>query len=137
DQVGTAPDDAWLLAEFAGELQESDVAALPLLSAAALRRRDPEARLRYLWDLTRQANYLPGDVELPLVRRFWQVYRANIRAAESYRPAGGVERIVLFGAAESGTQRGPAWRRADPTRGWQQLAPRPVEAQAIPGNPER
>jgi amino acid adenylation domain-containing protein len=99
------------------------------VSLDELRRREPDQQLAYVLEMARKANILPPDLDLLDVRRLYQVFKANVRAMQSYRPTSARCRVTLFQAAES-----PASARQETAKGWDKLALEGVEIHTVPGN---
>jgi thioesterase domain-containing protein/acyl carrier protein len=95
---------------------------------------DSAARLDRVLNLLRAADLLPPGAGLDQLRRILDVYRANLRAARSYRPQPcdiARSAAVLFRAAEvSGA---PAGAPADDL-GWGRLLSGPLEVETVPGH---
>jgi len=113
-------DDASLLPSFALHLGLSPEQLQD--AANALSQAQTEDYLSFLLDYAKAASIIPHDMSLARFRQQFRVFNANVRAAQSYRPAHLSGRIALFRAAE----RPPG---ADPTLGWERL-----EVYDTPGN---
>ncbi|HEX8921435.1 MAG TPA: amino acid adenylation domain-containing protein [Pyrinomonadaceae bacterium] len=120
-------DEVVLMSNFAADL------GLTLehleVSLDELLRREPDQQLAYVLEIAREANILPPDLDLSDVRRLYQVFKANVRAMQSYRPTPAECRVTLFQAVES-----PASNRQETARGWDELALAGVEIHTVPGN---
>jgi thioesterase domain-containing protein len=75
------------------------------------------------------ARLLPADFSLEDIRRLFEIFAANLRAAAAYqlRPLDG--RLILFQAGET-----PADERESIVAGWRALARLGAEAAAVPGD---
>ncbi|HVR96715.1 MAG TPA: thioesterase domain-containing protein, partial [Thermoanaerobaculia bacterium] len=110
------PDEEVLLVGFARDLGiQVNGFSLDRL-APELRDLDPEQRLNRLLEEARQARLLPPDMDLPRLRRSFQVFQRNVEAMLSYQPPSPVAtRIALFRAGAPSVP-APSPRSAD--LGW-------------------
>jgi amino acid adenylation domain-containing protein len=88
-----------------------------------------EEKLALILNRAKQEHLLPLEVELADIQRYFNVYRANMRALTSYSPQAQRVRITLFKAAEHAMQNGK-----DGALGWDALTEEKVEVCVIPGN---
>jgi thioesterase domain-containing protein/acyl carrier protein len=105
DPTGLVPPESLFESQEAGDLLE------PLLQWA------------------QSARLLPADFSLDDIRRLFEIFAANLRAAAAYqlRPLDG--RLILFQAGET-----PADERESIVAGWRALARLGAEAAAVPGD---
>ncbi len=120
-------DDAAVLAYFAKEN------ALPI-GEDELRQLSDRERLVRIVDLATQASLLPPGTGPEYVRRFLDLNRLAVEAAEAYRPAPYPGRIALFRAREPRLPEIAELVERDPTYGWQAYTPWPVEIHPVPGD---
>jgi amino acid adenylation domain-containing protein len=99
------------------------------VSPDELLRREPHQQLAYVLELAARANILPPDLDLSDIRRLYHVFKANVRARQSYRPKPADLYVTVFQAAES-----PASAREYVARGWTELALAGIEIHSVPGN---
>lgn len=112
-------DEHSLLVEFARSL------GLPL-------ERFPQGvggRLDLIFEQAKAAGLVPPDIELPLVRDLFSVFKANLEALHSYSPEAPSVPIILFRAEEGGES-----SLLDQTLGWGPLAARGLEIYPTPGD---
>jgi amino acid adenylation domain-containing protein len=88
-----------------------------------------EDKLTLLLNHAQQEHLLPLEVQLPDIQRYFNVYRANIRAFSNYVPQPQRVRITLFKAEDRVTQNGK-----DRALGWDALTEEEVEVHVVPGN---
>jgi thioesterase domain-containing protein len=118
---------ASLVHDFAGVVGQSFE-----VSQDDLRRLPAEERLDWILDLARRSNILPESFVSEQARRHWEVFRANVRAVESYVPAAPEElplRTVLFRAT---TQ--PPQAEGRPALGWDAWIAGPLEVVPLEGD---
>ncbi len=87
-----------------------------------------EARLEYVLEEARAAGVLPPQIGREDVRRFYEVFKANVRAMHAYAPGPFEGRVTLF-RAEDKYEPTPG----DLTMGWGALAAAGVEVRTAPG----
>jgi len=90
---------------------------------------DTEAKLALIMNWARKEYPLPVEVELSDMQRYFNVYRANIRALARYSPQRQRVRITFFKAEAHASQNGK-----DETMGWNALTDEKVEVAVIPGD---
>ncbi|HLF24969.1 MAG TPA: amino acid adenylation domain-containing protein [Anaerolineae bacterium] len=127
-------DEMWFWADLALSL------GLPLdldLSLDAVARElqrfsqlAPDERLTALLEYLKRANIEPPDIELPQVRRLFQVFKCHRLALQRYAPRTYADSIALFQAGEP-VLAGPM---SVGTSGWRALASGSLTVQTIPGN---
>ena len=130
DQMGFAQtDDARLLRSFAIDL------GLPFERLAGSlqdhSRLDIDGSLGLILQAATTAGILPQEISLDFMRRHFEVFAANVRAARNYKPRSYQDRITLFAAQDNRGE--PRAGDFDPTYGWRELSPE-VEVFAIPGD---
>jgi amino acid adenylation domain-containing protein len=94
-----------------------------------LRRLAPEAILPAVIDQARQLDLLPPDMGTERIGHLYRVFRAHVRAMESYRPRLYPGRVTLFRAAGGGPGDG---RSAD--LGWGPLAGGGIDVHGLTGS---
>ncbi len=100
DGSAAQADDAELLAGLAGDL--CGLAGTELAcNQARLRELGPDERLAQVLAWARTAGALPADAGVDLLRRLWEVYRANALAVSRYVAAPYHGRIHLLVASEN------------------------------------
>ncbi|HEX2092427.1 MAG TPA: alpha/beta fold hydrolase, partial [Longimicrobiaceae bacterium] len=92
------PDDPDLLASFVLHLGLAPE-QIPL-SAEEAGSLTPGERLRWAWEVTREADLVPADLGLARFERLWTVFRANVAAAAGYRPEPCASDLLLVLAEE-------------------------------------
>jgi amino acid adenylation domain-containing protein len=127
--AGEDDDDLAILFGFALQLGLSaeDAAALPE-GFSSLGR---EEQLALVFERAKQSPALPRGVDFKQLRRLMRVYRSNLHAARSYRPAPLPLRLTLLRAEST---HGDSHADSDPTLGWQSLTTEPVELRIAPGD---
>jgi amino acid adenylation domain-containing protein len=125
--MGKNLDDTALLIGFAQTMglrtEHVDVAPQELAEL------NTEDKLALLLNWARKEYPLPVEVELADMQRYFNVYRANIRALARYSPQRQRVRITFFKADEHASQNGK-----DETMGWSALTDEKVELAVIPGD---
>jgi amino acid adenylation domain-containing protein len=120
-------DEVVLMSNFAADL------GLTLdhleVSPDELLRRAPDQQLAYVLEVAARANILPPDLDLLDLRRLYQVFKANVRARQNYRPRPADCYVTLFQAAESLPS-----AREEVAREWSELALAGVDIHSVPGN---
>jgi amino acid adenylation domain-containing protein len=112
-------DDAELLAELAQAYGGS-------VSADELRPLDPQDQLPYV---LQQANdRISPDLGLPQLRRYFQIYKANLQAIQQYEPQRYTGQISLLRARQKINAEQP-----DPAVGWLPLSRQPLKVIDVPG----
>ncbi|AUX29427.1 MULTISPECIES: non-ribosomal peptide synthase/polyketide synthase [Sorangium] len=124
-----AEDDVRILVELARGFEVS-------ISDDDLRGLGPDDQVGYLVDCIVRQNLLPPGFSVLQARRIARLVRAGVQALERYAPRFYPERITLFRASEQPAP--PALEGAqpallDPTAGWRELSPHPVEVHEVPG----
>lgn len=99
------------------------------VSVDDLRPLDPETQLRYVLDLAKAANMLPPTTEVAQIRRYLEVFKANIHALDTYKPQPYPYQITFFQSCEKVIA-----DREESLPKWQQLTDKPVEVYNIPGH---
>ena len=98
------------------------------LSTDELEKLAPEQQLGYVMEKGREAGVVPEGVDLPVIKRLYEVFKNNHQAFRNYVPNHYRGQIALFKAEErlsNGEQ--------DPTMGWGKIA-QALELQSVPGN---
>jgi pyochelin synthetase len=90
-------EEAALLASLAREIAAAAGKSLDI-PLDELRRIPEEERLGWIVDTARKLEILPESFSREQARWHWDVFRANVRAVESYRPERQHLRAVLFRA---------------------------------------
>ncbi len=122
------PDTLSLLGAFAAELGvQTPPAALVTELFAELESLPPEQQLTRALELAREAQLLPGGIELPRLRRLFRVFEANVRAVAAYEPRPYPGRAVVVRAAEGNPSAGP-------DLGWSEWIAEIAETAAVPGD---
>jgi amino acid adenylation domain-containing protein len=124
---GVAPDEASLAQSFAQDLVLSS-GGLEIEWERLASVEGQEERLDYVLGEARAALVLPPQVEREDVGRFYEVFKANVRAMHAYVPGPFDGRVTLFRA---GDKYEPT--PEDPTMGWGALAAGGVEVRTAPG----
>jgi len=145
-QLQAQGEEVRLLALFdtraASELEVSDetslVASFALLlglspeqlqeAAVVFSETQTEDPLSFLLEYAKEASIVPHDMSLAHLRKQFEVFKVNVRAARSYQPANLPANIVLFRAAER-----PPGADADSTLGWARRGLK-IEVHEVPGN---
>jgi amino acid adenylation domain-containing protein len=119
------PDDLKLLGGFALDL------GLPLqrlrLDSDHLATLGADERLTWILQEAQRVQVIPGDVELPQVRRLFHVFKYNVQAVRQYVPRAYAGPVVLFKAQE---QRGDF----EPDLGWRAVTAGELAVQTVPGD---
>jgi thioesterase domain-containing protein len=124
-------DEAYWLMEIADYLQR--LWGLDLgLSRELLRALPPEERESRFLAALKNTPFGAAAKPEPL-RRLLGVFKSNVRAFRQFQPHFYPGRITLFRPAEPAESDGPD-EAADPTRGWGELSPWPVEIETVPGD---
>lgn len=120
------PDDAGLLAGFLMQLGLApEQISISAGEAAALA---PDELLRLAWKTARAADLVPGELDLASFERLFAVFRANVAAADAYRPGPYASDLLLILARDRATQ---ANREAER---WQALTTGSVRTTIVPGD---
>jgi amino acid adenylation domain-containing protein len=130
---GDLPDDVALLLDvvaYVANLWGKPDLSVPREDLEALA---PEARLDFVLDLLREADFLPPGTGRDRLRRVLDVYRANGLAVHSYEPGLYPGPLTLFKAAD-GPIDDPFGRALGWALGWEDLAAGPVEIETVPGH---
>jgi thioesterase domain-containing protein/acyl carrier protein len=128
DTMHAGTDDARLLASFLVQLGHT-IHDNPSVRYEALRGLNPDEQLNYVLEWARRANLVPPDAGAEQIRRLASVYKANIRATQSYKPKAYPKRITLFRASERFAEDGQ-----DPTMGWSEIATGGLDTCTLPGS---
>ncbi|HEY0603861.1 MAG TPA: amino acid adenylation domain-containing protein, partial [Herpetosiphonaceae bacterium] len=99
-----------------------------VIAYADLRDLTPEQQLSYVLDQSRQQGVVPPTVGLAHIRRYLDVFRANLRAAQRYVPQPYSGPIMLFQSEASIAELG------DSATEWQRLAAGGIDVQRVPGD---
>jgi amino acid adenylation domain-containing protein len=99
------------------------------VSPDELLRRAPDQQLAYVLEMAGRANILPPDLDLFDLQRLYQVFKANVRARQNYKPKPADCYVTLFQAAESLPS-----AQAEVAKEWNELALAGVEIHSVPGN---
>ncbi len=119
-------DEASLLASFALHLGLSREQLQD--AAEAISRAETDDYLSLLLEHAKTASIIPHDMSVARLRQHFRVFEANVRAAQSYRPAKLDTNITIFRAAER-----PPDVDAGATLGWSQLGLEKIEVHEVPG----
>jgi thioesterase domain-containing protein/acyl carrier protein len=158
EEKSTDDSNATLLIQYA---QDFGLPLPALISASEhLPQLDPEVQLSYVFQQVSAAGILPPGIDLHQLHRLFRVFRANVRAMQSYVPDPGSVQVTLFKATDklefpTRTIRvihflsKLSWRkilrlrkiikqalddRRDQTMGWGKVAGKGVEVHEISGN---
>ncbi|HEX8174908.1 MAG TPA: amino acid adenylation domain-containing protein [Pyrinomonadaceae bacterium] len=120
-------DDEWtILTAFA------ETHGIPLenldIEEESLRRLGLDELLPHVLEEVRAAQLIPPDIGISKVRQILKVFRANMKAIQSYRPRPLNNRVRLIWAVDSSI----AQDKEDSTLGWSEFAE--VEAVPVQGN---
>ena len=120
-----APPEDELVTHFAHDLMglARKDAAPPAPPAAAT----VDERLGALLDAARQEDALPPDLGLAGIRRLYDVFETNVRAAQQYRPGTYPGSVLLLRAAEGNDD-------LDATLGWSAALSPDLRALTLPGD---
>ena len=118
-------DDATLMANFIWDLRGiysldisyDDLKALPV-----------DEQLKHFWRQAKEAGAVPPAIELAQLRRLFEVFKTNFRAAQNYRPQFYPQPVTLLRADEQLSE-----GEQDPALGWNEFAVA-VEVHTVPGN---
>jgi amino acid adenylation domain-containing protein len=121
---GVPPSDLDLLALFAGDLAR--LAGLQTADSGGLAGNTVAEALEDLAARAREAGLLPPGFDAAGLRRLFELFRVNFRAAAAYQPAASPVRLTLFraGGREDG----------DRSLGWNGVAAGGLDIHAIPGD---
>ena len=117
-------DEITLLMNFARDLGLS-LDGLQL-STDELAKLDSDELLSYVLQRAIDAGVVPGDIQLAHARRLFEVFKINVQAMQSYRPAASSMRVTLLKASEQEV--------ADETMGWGALTSGEIEIHRVPGS---
>jgi thioesterase domain-containing protein len=122
---GEMPDDISLLLDIVAYV--ANLWSKPDLKASRedLEAHAPEARLDFVLDLLREADFLPQGTGRAQIRRALDVYRANGLAVRSYELSPYAGPLTLFKAADPATP---------DAYGWGELTAGQVEVETVPGH---
>jgi thioesterase domain-containing protein len=123
----TGQDDTAVMLGFAQDLGIPRQHLLPFLDL--LPQLDADDQLRLLLDRGNTLDTLPVGLELPELRRHFQIFKANVLAADRYVAQRYPGKLHLFRAGEQ-----PHGDSSDPTMGWADLAAGGVEVHMVPGS---
>jgi amino acid adenylation domain-containing protein len=127
-QAGTKViDDASLPASFALHLGLSPAQIQDV--ADALSEAQTEDYMSFMLERAKAANIIPHDMSLAHLRQRYRVFKANIDAARSYRPANYPVSVALFRAEERDSD-----TQTDATLGWSRLGLEHIEVYDTPGS---
>lgn len=120
-------DDTALLAGFVNDLSRT-FGTGETITAEALAPIAPEQRLAYALEQTQLATRLPPDIGVREIDQYLAVFKASLRAMQSYRPQPYAGRVTLFRAGDRPVD------EAGPTLGWEGLPAGGVELRVVPGD---
>ncbi|HST23392.1 MAG TPA: thioesterase domain-containing protein, partial [Blastocatellia bacterium] len=120
EKIDEDQSDAALLAGFAFILAPS---------IEYLSQLGPDEQLAYILEEAKRANLVPPDFGLSDARHLFEVFKANVRASQTYRPGVYSDRITLFRATEQFRE-----DSQDSTLGWGELTSEGVEIIDLPGD---
>jgi len=128
----TQESDEEMLAGIARDMarQEGKELALP---PAELEAVEPGARMAYILRRMRETDLLAAELTDEVVYRYLKRRRANQAAAASYLPKPYPGRILLFRATDPDPLAEERPAAVDPTLGWSELSPHPVDSVDVPG----
>jgi thioesterase domain-containing protein/acyl carrier protein len=86
-------------------------------------------RLSYLHNLATTKQFISPDLGLPEVSAIFEVFKRNITAIKTYKPAAHAMKTILFRARE-----GVRSEERDETAGWASVVGKDLEVHAVPGN---
>ncbi|HUK88750.1 MAG TPA: amino acid adenylation domain-containing protein [Blastocatellia bacterium] len=98
-------------------------------SLEEIRKPEPEVRLQFLLDQLKQCNGLAQDIELSQIRRYFQIFKANVSAAGQYVPMPYPGRLNLFRPVERQDE-----DPSDSTNGWRRLAAQGLDLHIVSGS---
>jgi thioesterase domain-containing protein len=125
------PDDVALLLDIVAYVANLWNKPGLALSRDKLEALAPEARLDFVLDLLREADFLPrGDRSKARIRRVLDVYRANGLAVRSYELSPYAGPLILFKAADVASGQSASANGY----GWGELARGRVEIETVPGH---
>jgi amino acid adenylation domain-containing protein len=119
-------DDAELLAILAGESGLE-------ISISDLRKLTLAEQLELVSRRLKQTAGAPSDIPTSWIMRSINIFKTRIRVGLNYQIKPYPNTITLICAAEQGPI-DRTDRVADPTLGWSQFSPRPVDVMRVPGN---
>lgn len=99
------------------------------ISLEAIRHLEPDEQISALIERAKQEELLPSEMSSQEIRQRLRVFRANIEAACSYRPAAFEGDMILINALEG------TWLACpDPTLGWSEWVRGGIQILHAPGN---
>jgi amino acid adenylation domain-containing protein len=131
-----AEEDAAPLASFALNLG----VPMELLAAAPehILRSSRDEQLEWVLDQARRSQVLPADMNIKELRRSFDLYLADIRAVENYRPPASSIPLVLLRAENAGCLnldvRDGEREELETTPGWSRLTTDKLDLQRVPGD---
>jgi len=101
----------------------------------AFEKLTPEAQLDLAWQLAAQANLLPPDAGQDYLRRYLDVWKANLIAENKYLLQTFPGQVTFFRAevSDPNAPGDPQIDLADPARGWGKFSAQRVEVCLVPG----
>jgi amino acid adenylation domain-containing protein len=99
-----------------------------VVSAEQLSELTMDELLAFLLEKAKEAEIMPMDIGLSDIKRYYEVFKANLNALASYRPQRGGGKLVLFRAAEQSLD-----HLKDSMMGWDSLVD-DVEVIDVPGD---
>ena len=124
---GREEQEVELLVWFAGEVGQLFGKEV-LITARELREVEEQKREGYILERLKGADILPPELGMQEIKQYLEVFKANMRAMEGYRPRVYEGKVVLLQA-----ERQPPGGH-DRTHGWGQLAAGGVEVARVPGD---
>ena len=98
------------------------------LSTDELEKLAPEQQLGYVMEKGREAGVVPEGVDLPVIKRHYEVFKSNYQALRNYVPKHYRGQAALFQAEECLIA-----DEQEPARGWGKVV-QDLELQSVPGN---
>ncbi|MFB2970446.1 beta-ketoacyl synthase N-terminal-like domain-containing protein [Aerosakkonema sp. BLCC-F183] len=99
------------------------------ISANKLAQMNDEERLLYFLEKGKSDLKMPADFGVAELRRFYQVFKLNMKAMKKYIPQVYSGQIIFFRACDR-----DAFNPENPELGWKDLAAGGLEIHVIPGN---
>jgi thioesterase domain-containing protein/acyl carrier protein len=147
DDPVRAKDSRLQLAVFAQDFGLSiEDLALPF---EELEEMTPDQQIAYVLERAKAAHLVPPDIQLPQIRRFYQIFRAMVRTLAEYQPGPCAAPVTFYRAAESVPYGDTGWlrqlaaqgqrltdtlRKLTSTRGWRKLAGGGLLVRKVPGH---
>jgi thioesterase domain-containing protein len=95
---------------------------------ADLRALSLDEQLEFFLEKGAYYNQIPRDIGISQLRHLFELFKANVHAADKYKPAKSTQQVILLQAADK-----PPDTAADTLKRWQEVA-EVVAAHCLPGN---